>query len=424
MKKQLIELLDTARGHMEPEHLIELLSFLCLIAKEAPCEFEATLKLEFAQHYKELEDLGLKLSEQQGWPEGIGQAPDINKLNSDVMSQACTLTSELKDYSIFSQILETVTERMGKKGWSCSSNQTTLTLFSILVGNCSQKTLYSGAAGPARLVSALNPEYALLEENHRETWIIAYRLLLLENHNFELLQADSLSHDLSNEHQADIVVMEPPFGLRFSADQRRSLAKVNYLKVPTGNTLPASAGDALWIQKAISMLKPEGKAYLLLPQGWLFRGGYDAKVRDYLLENGLVEAIIGLPSGILDSTAIPPALLILNKGRSVNAPVIFVDASEIGTKSRRRHSLSNDDARLIKELLSGKQPNDSRYKTVELTEIAAQGNTLSIQKYIQKQTETEQLSVKAEFAQLAVMQKKYDTARKKLARLLKDFESV
>ena len=424
MNSPLIKLLESARGLMESEHIIELLSFLCLIAKEDPQGYEQTLQFEFAQQHSALDELGVAISKHHNWPAIVTQAPDINKLNPEVMSQALTLVADLKDYSIISQARQLLTERMGKRGWTAGANLTMVTLFYILIGNCSNKTVYDGAGGLAQIVSALNPKQALLEEKHPATWVIAYRLLLLENRQFELLNTDALSHDPSSQHQADIVAMEPPFSLRFSADQRRSLAKSSYLQVPTGDTLPASAGDVLWVQKAISMLKPEGEAYLLLPQGWLFRGGYDAKVRSYLLEHGLIETIIGLPANILAFTGIPPVLMIFKKGRKANSAVTFIDASEMGTVSGNRRMLTEKDALLIKELSAGQHPDDPRYRSVAIAEIAAQDNNLNIPYYIQKPTEIEALSVREEFEQLAAAQKAYDTANKKLIELLRQFNTV
>ena len=55
------------------------------------------------------------------------------------------------------------------------------------------------------------------------------------------------------------------------------------------------------------------KAIMLLPQGWLFRGGYDARLREHLLIHGFIETIISFHTGLMKSLSIPIVLMIMNK---------------------------------------------------------------------------------------------------------------
>jgi len=224
------------------------------------------------------------------------------------------------------------------------------------------------------------------------------------------------------KQQFDLVVMEPPFSLKFGADERRKLAESPFIQVPTGSSVSATAGDSLWIQQALSKLNETGKGYILIPQGFLFRGGYDAKVREYLLENELLEAVIGLPANVLNGTSIPPVILVLNKNKPAGSSVVFVDASEIGKSNKNRITISEEDAVLIADLAAGKLADDDHYKAVFMPEIREQNNELNISRYIIKNVEVEELDVEQELQVLNNYQVEFEQSQKRLKLLLAKYQ--
>ena len=79
-------------------------------------------------------------------------------------------------------------------------------------------------------------------------------------------------------------------------------------------SLPTSDSTGLFVQHALSQLKPHGRAVIAVPEGFLFRGGADRELRRFLLERGQVEAVIGLPAGAFTPyTGVKGGLLVLNK---------------------------------------------------------------------------------------------------------------
>src|SRR5204863_15227 len=85
----------------------------------------------------------------------------------------------------------------------------------------------------------------------------------------------------------DVVLANPPIGTRTSRENWR----YKHFAFPTNE----SAG--LFIQHALSQLKPQGRAIVAVPDGFLFRSGPERELRRYLIEQGQVEAVIGLPPG-------------------------------------------------------------------------------------------------------------------------------
>src|SRR5690606_28574476 len=85
----------------------------------------------------------------------------------------------------------------------------------------------------------------------------------------------------------DVVLANPPIGAKTSREPWR----YQHFAIATNDS------TGLFIQHALSQLKPYGRAVIAVPEGFLFRGGAERELRRYLLEQGQVEAVIGLPAG-------------------------------------------------------------------------------------------------------------------------------
>jgi len=420
LQKELRQVMDLSKGKMEASHVIELLTHIAFIAKEAPEKFNNLVNTGQAKQLDLLTEIGESLTAMH--PVEVCVAPSHYRVDEKVLNVVITLVSKFSDFKLLARSLRDTTTSSDRRGGELCSNLNMERLFKALIGDCSNKSLYDGACGLARVASSLNAGHLYLEEKSQNTRQTAYRLLTLEGKQFDLECRDSLLDSaFDNTLKANIVVTEPPMGLKFNADIRRQLAEASYLQVPAGKSVSAAAGDSLWIQQALSKLDDKGKAYILLPQGVLFRGGYDAKVREYLLENELLETVIGLPAGILDFASIAPVLLIINKNKPPGSPVTFVDASDIGSKRRSQTVFSEEDSSLIAALTKGKIPEDNRYRSVFIPEIRAQNNELNIARYISKSVEIKELNITHELNKLSILQEDYSESQLKLTSLLHRF---
>lgn len=421
LTKPLWALMDSSKGVMEISHTLELIGYIAFVAKENPESFKAIVNSGHAKQLNMLIEAGQMLREAH--PAEVCEAPNHYRIDVKVLNQAVSLIAEITNFGELAKVLRDLSaQALGKFGAS-SANQNMERVFSALVGDCNEKSLYDGACGLARVASSLNPSALYLEEINHSTYLSAYRLLTLENRHFHLANTNSLLKPaFGQEQKFDVVVMEPPMSQKFSADERRMLIAAPFIAVPVGNAVSANAGDSLWIQQAISHLNKSGKAYILLPQGILFRGGYDASVREYLLENELLEAVIGLPAGILDATAIPPVILVLNKNKQAGSPVVFVDASDMGSNERHRIIMSDQEAQLIAELATGKRVEDKRYKAVFIPEIRQNNNELSISRYIAKEIEVAELDLAKELKTLQVYQADFEQSQQALTALLAKYQ--
>ncbi len=71
----------------------------------------------------------------------------------------------------------------------------------------------------------------------------------------------------------------------------------------------------------------KGKVGVIVPHGVLFRGSSEGKIRQQLIDENLLEAVVGLPANLFFGTGIPAAILIFNKAKGNNTNVLFIDAS-------------------------------------------------------------------------------------------------
>jgi type I restriction enzyme M protein len=148
------------------------------------------------------------------------------------------------------------------------------------------------------------------------------RMLLAGIESPRLEQSDSLERDppgSPSRQGFDVVLADPPIG----AKTRREPWLNQHFAIPTSDS------TGLFVQHALSQLKPHGRAVIVVPEGFLFRGGADRELRRYLLEQGQVEAVIGLPAGVFAPyTGIKVCLLILSKQGGASR-VRMVDAGPL-----------------------------------------------------------------------------------------------
>ncbi len=92
-----------------------------------------------------------------------------------------------------------------------------------------------------------------------------------------------------------------------------------------------------------SMDPKKGRAGVVLPHGVLFRVGQEAAIRRRVLNDDLLEAVIGLPSNLFYNTTIPTCILVFRAPGTKNPErqggVLFIDASARFTKTKNRSSL-------------------------------------------------------------------------------------
>lgn len=145
------------------------------------------------------------------------------------------------------------------------------------------------------------------------------RIVLSGISSTQLALGNSLDDNADQDRAFDIVVAHPPVGIK-------THSKAHYYR-----HLPFKSPDitGLFVQQAISRLKTNGRAVIVVPESFLFRAGADRDLRKHLLRKGMVQAVVGLPTGlIIPGSNIRGCLLVLNKNGDFHH-VQMVDATNL-----------------------------------------------------------------------------------------------
>ena len=183
------------------------------------------------------------------------------------------------------------------------------------------------------------------QENNGSTWALArMNMFLHEMDNATIEWGDTLNNPRLLEGDQlmkfHIVVANPPFSLdKWGAEDALADQFTRFHRgVP-----PKSKGDYAFITHMIETTYEDvGKVGVIVPHGVLFRGSSEGKIREQLIKENLLEAVIGLPSNLFFGTGIPAAILIFNRGKGNNKDVLFIDASREYQEGKNQNRLRED----------------------------------------------------------------------------------
>ena len=190
----------------------------------------------------------------------------------------------------------------------------------------------------------------------------------------------------------DVVVANPPYSLKWkpwTSDPRA-----------IGGVAPQSTADWAFVQHMIASMDPrKGRVGVVLPHGVLFRGGQEAAIRQRVLADDLLEAVIGLPPNLFYSTSIPTCILVFRapgtKTPQRKDSVLFIDASRRFTKARNRNILTPADIAAIVAAYQAEFDTDGHpagldgegglaVRLVPMAEVAGNGHDLNIGRYLKQ----------------------------------------
>lgn len=225
------------------------------------------------------------------------------------------------------------------------------------------------------------------EDNHKIEWGDTIRNPKLLDKNGDLMRFD-------------IVTANPPFSLDKWGYEEAGNDKFGRFK---RGLPPKTKGDYAFILHMIETLKPKsGRMGVVVPHGVLFRGSSEGKIRQQLIDENLLDAVIGLPEKLFYGTGIPAAILIFKK-QKVDDNVLFIDASREFKTGKNQNLLSADNiAKIVATYRNGGNVDKYAY-LASLKEIKENDYNLNIPRYVdtfEEEAEIDLLAVRAEREQL------------------------
>lgn len=247
-------------------------------------------------------------------------------------------------------------------------------------------------------------DYALYgQESNGSTWALGrMNLFLHDKDSAEIRWANTITEpqllDGDSLMRFDVVIANPPFSLdKWGQDKAVGDPHKRFLRgVP-----PKSKGDYAFILHMIETALPRsGRVGVIVPHGVLFRGGSEGKIRKALIEENLLDAVVGLPENLFFGTGIPAAILIFDRGREAGGPlaerkeVLFIDASSEFVDGKNQNALG--DAQIEKIVATYREREVAeKYSSVATPEqIAENDYNLNIPRYVSTYEEEDVVDIR------------------------------
>ncbi|OOH86192.1 type I restriction-modification system subunit M [Pasteurellaceae bacterium 15-036681] len=242
------------------------------------------------------------------------------------------------------------------------------------------------------------------EDNHKIEWGDTIRNPKLLDSNGQLIKFD-------------IVTANPPFSLdKWGYDD---VKQDRFQRFERGLP-PKTKGDYAFISHMIETLKEHtGRMGVVVPHGVLFRGAAEGKIRQKLIEENLLDAVIGLPEKLFYGTGIPAAILVFRKAKSDDS-VLFIDASREFKAGKNQNTLTPENIDKIAQTYRNRQAVEKYAYLANFAEIQENDFNLNIPRYVDTFEAEQPIDLNAVRAERVQLQQQLAELETKMAGYLKE----
>lgn len=225
----------------------------------------------------------------------------------------------------------------------------------------------------------------------------------------------------------DNIVANPPFSLdKWGADEAEAdIYKRFWRGVP-----PKSKGDYAFISHMIeAAVEKEGRVSVVVPHGVLFRGAAEGRIREKLIKDNLLDAVIGLPGNLFPTTSIPVAILIFDRSREKGGAnedrkdVLFIDASQDYQPGKNQNTLMDEHISSILNAYEAREEIEKYAHLASYDELNENDFNLNIPRYVDTFEEEAEIDIEAVQQEINTLEGELAEVRGKMANLLKEAAS-
>ncbi|MER7795896.1 type I restriction-modification system subunit M [Microbacterium sp. NPDC096154] len=210
--------------------------------------------------------------------------------------------------------------------------------------------------------------------------------------DFNLAHGDTLIDPAHwDDEPFEAIVSNPPYSIKWEGDANPLLIN-DERYAPAGVLAPKSKADLAFTMHMLSWLAVNGTAAIVEFPGVLYRGGAEAKIRKYLIDNNYVDAVIQLPADLFFGTTIATCILVLKKSKKSN-DVLFIDASAESDRIGNKNRLTPDHQRNILGAYELREDEDHFAKLVSNEHIAGADYNLSVSSYVEAEDTREAIDI-------------------------------
>lgn len=259
------------------------------------------------------------------------------------------------------------------------------------------------------------------QERNMATWKLAHLNLFLSGFDdFRIELGDTLSDPRLEENlrlmQFDRVVSVPPFGVQHQMKLEHDLFGRFRYGIPN-----RAVADFLVLQHALSILKPGGKAVVLLAAGAASRGGSEQDIRGAMLRDDVIEAVIELPANLFFGTSIATMVWILNPDKEHRGRVLLIRCPEQAQDSSARAKLSDNQIDMIADIYRAFEERNGLSRVVTYDELASQDFVITPSRYIDTFRPPEPMDIGAAMIELRELNAQWQQTAARLDALLDSF---
>lgn len=265
------------------------------------------------------------------------------------------------------------------------------------------------------------------QELNTTTYNLARMNLMMHDVNYrnmELRRADTLDQDwpfaerngVQTPLKFDAVVANPPYSQKWdtkNVDREKDIRFKGY------GVAPASKADYAFVLHGLYHLDNKGTMAIVLPHGVLFRGAAEGKIRKNIVDNNLLDAVIGLPANLFYGTSIPTCVLVFKGIENRSAKdILFIDASSEFKKDKNQNKLTEENINKIVESYKNRKEVEKFAHVASLDEIKENEYNLNIPRYVDTFEEEEVVPLTDIASELVSVRAEIDEAEKGLMEML------
>jgi len=294
--------------------------------------------------------------------------------------------------------------------------------------------IYDPAAGSGSLLLQAKKHFDahIIEEgffgqeiNHT-TYNLARMNMFLHNINYDKFNVQ-LGNTLIDPHFGDdkpfdAIVSNPPYSVKWIGSDDPTLINDDRF-APAGVLAPKSKADFAFVLHALSYLSSKGRAAIVCFPGIFYRGGAEAKIRKYLVDNNYVETVISLAPNLFYGTTIAVNILVLSKHKA-DTTTQFIDASGLFKKETNNNILTAEHIEAIMQAFDRKENVDHFAKSVECDQISANDYNLSVSSYVEAKDTREDIDIVKLNAELKTTVANIDRLRKEIDAIVLEIEGA
>lgn len=186
---------------------------------------------------------------------------------------------------------------------------------------------------------------------------------------------EQLAFNRRQEHGAmQTIIQNPPYSIKY--DKKKAQERYDF-----HGAKPPQRADFLFLLDGLNQLAPDGEMAVLYPHGVLFRADGEKDIRRWIIQEGLLKAMISIPQDMFEATNIPTVLLLLNK-KTAKGYVLMIDAHECCRRENKRNVFYPEHVEKILDVLYEEKEVERFSRRVPISEIEDNDYNLNFPRYI------------------------------------------